>query len=608
MFRSSPSGDPSRRGSAAFSAEFIASDQARWVVLGLCLLVASTNLLSGFFSDDILFMAVLEGKLPSRPWFELYQFVGAGEAPPLVAQGALPWWTSPDLKVNLVRPLSSALFTLDHWLFGNNPLGYHLHSLVWLAAFLNAARVFFGRILPPATATLALLFLGLSQSLSTPVGWVSARHLLISGAPAALALVLLVAGPQSRRFRAAIPLLFLVSLLGGEAGLAGLAFWLSFAWLGPRPQTAQGAAMATPARAWHSWAPRLAPFGVLALYVVAYHWAEGGVAGSGTYLDPVKSPIAFAQASLIRVPILLSSAFLGIPAELAATGIGRSLCAIAWVGMVVIGLIYRSCRKSVSAQEKEALLWLLPAALVGTLAGAGGFPGSRIVLIPMLGFAPLLAVLLRHGLSSEVPDSGGRLWRRAGAVWLAIANWGGGLASHAVGIPSRNRMSHESDLAAQTMSRAAPGTERILILAASDPMLWMYTQAPLARLSQSPRFCASVVSTAKGAHRIRLQSPTLLDVDSQGAPMLAGLFENVFRLQKTAFEEGEKFTQCGVTYQLKKLVGGYPTRIEVDLGSPITEGKTALFVWREGKLEPLDPAGLVEGITVPWSPGPMGFL
>jgi hypothetical protein len=45
--------------------------------------------------------------------------------------GPIPWFVHPQLKVNFLRPVSSALLALDHAFFGLRPWGYRIQAILW---------------------------------------------------------------------------------------------------------------------------------------------------------------------------------------------------------------------------------------------------------------------------------------------------------------------------------------------------------------------------------------------------------------------------------------------------------------------------------------------
>src|SRR6185312_13308584 len=113
----------------------------------------------GFFSDDFAFIDLVEHRTGhDLPWWDLYHFASAdpAETRHFIEAGDLTWWTVPELRLRFFRPLGSALLAFDDHAFGRTAVLWHLHSLAWFAALLFAVRALFRRLLPPATAALAL--------------------------------------------------------------------------------------------------------------------------------------------------------------------------------------------------------------------------------------------------------------------------------------------------------------------------------------------------------------------------------------------------------------------------------------------------------------------
>ncbi len=94
------------------------------VALGLALALPSLGI--GFFADDYSLIGELEHRFTYNPrWWDLYQFFpgGADLTRRMIAGGDDPWWSAPDLRLHLLRPLPSALIALDHAVFGRWALG-----------------------------------------------------------------------------------------------------------------------------------------------------------------------------------------------------------------------------------------------------------------------------------------------------------------------------------------------------------------------------------------------------------------------------------------------------------------------------------------------------
>src|SRR5262245_8223149 len=99
---------------------------------------------AAFMADDLLQLAILEGKSPSAAWtgpFDLYTISDGNPAHVLAMKdaGIFPWSFDPAFEMGFSRPLSSALLALDHALFGLHPGGYRLHGVLWSALLVVAA-------------------------------------------------------------------------------------------------------------------------------------------------------------------------------------------------------------------------------------------------------------------------------------------------------------------------------------------------------------------------------------------------------------------------------------------------------------------------------------
>ncbi|MDD9936301.1 MAG: hypothetical protein OXT09_22000, partial [Myxococcales bacterium] len=136
--------------------------------------VRADSLQTGFFSDDFVEEAMLQGHYPAeRGALDLFNFVDGSEheVQLLMARGALPWWSAPDLKLAMFRPLTSALVGLDRALFGPDPFARHLHSALWWVLALAAAVWLWRALLPPAAVAVAALFFALEEAHTLPLSW-----------------------------------------------------------------------------------------------------------------------------------------------------------------------------------------------------------------------------------------------------------------------------------------------------------------------------------------------------------------------------------------------------------------------------------------------------
>lgn len=568
-------------------------------------LLAAPSIATGFYADDYHFFNYLEERYPfSPPWYDLYRFFNgdARATRALIEQVGVPWWTDPEIKLHLVRPLASALLALERALFGDAPLPYHLVSIALYLALVAAAGKLFQRVLPGATGALALLIFAVSSAHVNPVGWISCQHLLLGALAVVLGLIASLRYHDEgwRPGRYLGPLGLFVGLLSGEVALGGTGYWVAYQLAGPAPRGGAG-----------GWRARLASaapaLGVVA-YFAAYKAIGGGAARTAAYVEPVSDPLGFARAAIERLPVLAGQAVAAIPSELASALPSGPFIAAGLAATAGAALLYRACLPWIPEGERVALRWLVPGAALALLVTVGGFPGSRLLLLPNLGFAPLLAVLILRGLRRGESPGVASAARRAGAGLLGVVH----VALAPLLFLLNTRMG--ADIAgkvedvARTAEIGAPPTKRVFVAAASDPMAATYPAPIVIMRSPDAISCWSVLSMAKAAHRLTRTGPSSFALAPVGRPMLTGMFETLYRSPDAPLRVGDSVRQCGATIRVAAVDGGRPTRIEIDLGAPLEDPELALLTWSDGRLRRVAPPAVGETLELPWFPGPIGFF
>ncbi|WP_437821450.1 hypothetical protein [Sorangium sp. So ce1078] len=574
-------------------------------VLLLALALAASTVTLGFYTDDYILLCYLAELIPgSPPWYDLYNFFNGDpqQTRANVAVSGLPWWTVPELKIHLVRPLASALFTLERAAFGHAPLGYHLVSIALYVALVAAAGRLFLRVLPGATAALAMLIFAVSASHMQPAGWIACQHFLLAALPVVLGLSAHLRYREEgwRPGRYLGPLGLGIGLLGGEAALGGAAYWIAYQLAGPVP----------PSRAagWRARAAAALPVLGLLVYFAAYKAAGGGAAHTGGYVDPLSTPLRFAAAAAERLPILLGNALVAVPAELSGALPRGPFIALGLAATAGVALLYRACLRAIPERERAALRWLVPGALLAFLTCVGGFPGSRLLLLPNLGIAPLLAVLLLRGLGRG-PSTGPASWgRRAGAGFLGVVHVALAPLMFLLSTASNADIARKFEDVARTAEIGAPHRKRVFLAASSDPLASIYPQAIIALESPDAISCWSMLSMTKALHRLTRTGPSSFTLAPVGQTMLTGAFETLYRAPSAPIPPGYEVRQCGATIRVAEVEGGKPTRLEVDLGAPLEDPGLVLLAWRDGRLRRVAPPAVGETIELPWSPGPTGFF
>jgi hypothetical protein len=330
---------------------------------------------------------MLEGDYPGeRSPFDLFRFadlVRDGRAP--LDAGALPWWSAPDLRIAMFRPLSSALIALDWRLFGADPFAAHLHSLAWLAACVVALATALGGLLPRSIVAVALLAFVVNEAHVLPVAWLANRSYLIAGTFGWLGVWAHGRAQQrhATRHRVAEPLFFALALAAGEYALAMLAYPIAL------EATAAGRSVRTRALA---LLPALGP-GIV--YLAIRGGLGFGTRGSGFYLDPAATPLAYATAAFDRLPTLTAMLVLG---DTAALGLDPTNPR-AWLGAgVAAGAMLIAAAwwagRDLPLPQRRALLGVALGALLSLAPTGGALPDTRLLGAAAGGMAAVVAAVL----------------------------------------------------------------------------------------------------------------------------------------------------------------------------------------------------------------------
>ncbi|MBC8073578.1 MAG: hypothetical protein IAG13_34975, partial [Deltaproteobacteria bacterium] len=386
---------------------------ASWLWLALvtiaALVVSAPALQLGLLADDFFQLGYAEGLFgPKSPW-SLYLFALDDPAATAAhtARGSLPWWTEPHFRFAHLRPLSSVLVWFDHRVLPRGSMWPHVHSLLWMVAFLAIALHALVTVLGRKLAWIALPAIALGEPMAWMVGWLANRCAIVSACFGLLALALHVRRRRAWRSssRAAVleGVLWLLAFAAGEYALCVLAFVLSWELAVPRDRLRVRALA-------------LAPALVAALAFAITYLAIGcGVYGATTYVDPLSDPAAFVGELASRVTRTAGEVLLVVPGEIerlwprfAWSGIpqrvflgvesdvpGRAL-RHAWLSGVVTTLVctlaWWAARPHLRRFERRGVAVLVWGGLLGLFPLAAIPPATRALLIPGIGGAALLGI------------------------------------------------------------------------------------------------------------------------------------------------------------------------------------------------------------------------
>jgi hypothetical protein len=289
----------SRRSTFSRLIDVLTTKRAPLLLAAFAVLLTLPTLRHGFQADDNVFRTlVADGH---RPWHLFYfspSDISAGRE-----YGAFPWWASPRLSFEFMRPLASVMHWFEFTRFPNSPGLMRLISILIYALTVALATLTYNEILPGsrAAAVAALLF-AIDDGHAVPAAWISARNTALAALFSVLALLLHLKGRRARAPSQAL-LLSLASagstalaLAGAEAGVWGLAYLFAAAVV-----LESGGFRARMRGLW----PHLA---VSAIWVVLYLSRDYGLRGSGWYRS-LSSPIQVLVQGLLDLPLWLAAAF-----------------------------------------------------------------------------------------------------------------------------------------------------------------------------------------------------------------------------------------------------------------------------------------------------------
>ena len=379
------------------------------LLLGLALQWPSYH--GGFRGDDYVQWAMFRGHFPApRSAFDLFSFAAGTHEDylTLLDFGHLPWWSHPELRLRMWRPLASALMALDFDVWGRDPRWHHAHSLLWFGLLLVAAGRLLWRILPPPSAAVATLMFASAPCHTLPVGWLANRSTLVACTWAFAALELHLHARESRAFwpRLASVGASCVALLCGEYALSALVYGLCFSLFWQRTPSVTARERA------RDVLPMLAP---ICAYLALHSLAGSDVVHSGYYISPFKAPLDFAHALVTRVPVLSADLLFGLPSYYFHAGsphrawllsqnfvspeVWRRLpdwrtwhVAIGYLGLLFGFALYAWLRRQPSRDKPP--IWLALGTLLSLLPCAGSLPEDRLLTAASLGSCALVACTL----------------------------------------------------------------------------------------------------------------------------------------------------------------------------------------------------------------------
>lgn len=507
------------------------------------------------------------------------------------------WWTSPELRWTLARPLAAAL--LERLIPALDPRSWAWQGLglVGTLGLVAAAWPLYRRLLGGRAALLALALFAAHPAHLQLVWFVSNHHAWMGAIPALLGLVAWARG-RLDGWRPGLwlaPLGVMVGLASSETALGVLPYAAALEWVTRRP----------------GWRGALLGVGALFVGYTALHTALGyGVEGSALYLDPRVDPLGAAWGALSRGPVLLSGALALLPADLWLTAPAARpvLVALGLGGAALVGLSLWRAWPQLSTTRQDA-------ARIGVLGALGGLPiftvaapGGRLTLWMTLGSVMVLAALFAEAWA-RWPTS------RRGLLPLAPLALGAALGALMIPIQLRVVAGFSEDVrrAAEAAELPSPTPPDALVLVLTMPDAWTSLTLIPARLVAEGGAAPErliVLSASPTDHRVERVDDATLTLTLASGRLWDQPLARLFLHPEDARRGLTRWDREGLTVRrLDPLVAedpfAGPRALSFTFDPPLSDPRWRTLTWSDGALRSVRLPAPGEGLDLPWSPGPL---
>ena len=549
----------------------------------------------GLTADDLWWALSLQGGAHAAP-FDLNYAVAEDF---WRDRGVGFWWTSPDIRWTLARPLAGALFAAMIPLFDPRSWAWQGLGIVGTLSLVAASWPLFRRLLGGRAALLALALFAAHPAHLQLVWFVSTHHAWMGATPALLGLVAWI------RWRGdgwapglwLGPLGVVVGLASSETALGALPYAAAFEWVTRRP----------------GWRGAIGGVGALSVAYTALHTALGfGVEGSALYLDPRVDPLGASLGVLSRGPVLLSGALALLPADLWLTvpAARPVLVTLGLGGAAWVGLSLRGAWPTLSQDHRDA-------AQIGTLGALAGLPlftvsapGGRLVLWMTLGSVMVLAVLMERAWTR---------WRGAGERrgLVVLSPLILGALCGALMIPPQLRVvagfAEDLRLAAERAELPSPMPPDTFVLVLTLPDAWTALTLIPARLVADGGVAPDrlvLLSASPTDHRLERLSDDTLTLRLASGRLWEQPLERLFLRPDDLRQSPTRWAREGLTVtrldpDLEPTPDAGPAALSFTFDPPLSDRRWRVFTWADGALRSVDLPAPGQGLDLPWSPGPL---
>jgi hypothetical protein len=516
----------------------------------------------GLQADDHLFPVSVERGEPAWSLFRL----DAESVAVARDQGALVWWSNPELDFNFFRPLASLTHTLDFTLWPDAPWLMRLFNALLYGGSVALAAMLYRHLAPSAAiASLAALLFALDDSHALSVGWIASRNTLLAilFSLASLLLHLRARERGSSRLQLACAACVGLALASAEAGVWSLALLLSYA-LAMEPGS-----LLTRLRS------VTAPLAIGLVWAIAYVTLDFGFRGTSVFRDP-SAPVDTLLQGVLDLPVWFATltGMSGFPWMLLyPTEIVR-LWALP-IGLFLLWLLFPELRSSRECRffALASLFCLIP--VMFTL------PNSRVLLGSSFGALGWIACHIAAGRAADTARG-----RWGARLMLALHLWIAGLTFG----PALGTTQSAAYGTSQIMNAVQPGRDVVLLqspveLLSNHVLLALGTRA---RAAESPRSLHQLYTGTSELWVERIDAQTL-EVEAilgWGRIPIERMLCAADRMPRAGSEVRLRTFTARV---LESNADGMPQRVRFVFPTPLESPERQWLAWEGNRVVPWTP-------------------
>ncbi len=571
----------------------------RLPVIAICLAVVLTlpTLWNGLSFDDNFHRLVLQGNTTIVPScsspLNLFCFSNgdADENQRLINIGSRPWWSRNETKLCFFRPLSSISHWLDYLFWPANLALMHAQSLVWFGTLVALVAFLYRRIIGVNwVAGLAVLFFAFDDAHSL-IGSICNRNAVIACTFGVLCLITHDRWRRESWGTGALlsPFLLLLSLFSAEAGIATVAYLISYSLFLEKGSLRLRIIS-------------LIPYGfVLFLWGGIYVMLDYGATNVIGYTYPLKEPFLYLSAVFYRAPVYL----------LGQWALPPVFCNFFWPSfMHKAGLVFTMILLLILAplirKDRIARFWAL-GMILSVLPISSVIPHDRNLIFVGLGTMPLIAQWIswvnQTGWSRKLP-----LWRFSSRFLIIVF-----IVIHAVIAPLTLPISIRVPAKIQdSIVRASESLPFDLELKNQEfvivnPPNWLFLGCYISQHRTLQGKLNPIKSLTSGGSIMTLKRVDTHTVTIRAeSENLIHSGDTIFRSKKFDMHPGQKVELDDMIVEVLEVKDGVASAARYQFAFPLEDPKLAWFRWHNGIYVPFTLPEIGEEVTIEEAPFILG--